>query len=283
MAVENTAKKQKNSFVQRSTTAAAFVTIMLACVYFGAASFTFIFALVTVLCLWELLTIFFPKDDWAHKLLGLALGLLPYSIAVLSNFDYLDFSPESLLWGLLAILFSLFIIELFLQSKQPFQNIALLILAAIYVSLPFALLHTIGFAEGDSYYFGIVMGLMLMTWASDTGAYLVGSRFGKTPFLPRISPKKTWEGTLGGLLGTVLAGWGLSVLLPELPRMDWIALACIVGVFGPLGDLVESMLKRSYGIKDSSNLLPGHGGVLDRFDAFLFMLPFVAVYLFLIR
>ncbi len=283
MTVEKTAKKQKSSFAQRSITAAIFVATMLACVYFGAASFTIIFAIVTVLGLWELLTIFFSENDWAHKLLGLLLGIVPYAIAVVSNFDWLHFPPENLLWGLLAILFSLFIIELFLQSKQPFQNIALLILAAIYVGLPFALLHAIGFVQGDGYYFGIVMGLMLMTWASDTGAYLVGSQFGKTPFLPRISPKKTWEGTLGGLLGTVLAGWGLSVLLPELPRTDWIVLACIVGVFGPLGDLVESMLKRSYGIKDSSNLLPGHGGVLDRFDAFLFMLPFVAVYLFLIR
>lgn len=255
---------------------------MLASVFFSATTFTLLFAAVTLLCLWELLAIFFPKDDWAHRYLGLLIGFLPYIISIGANYDWFHFAPEYLLWGILAILFSLFIIELFLQKEQPFQNIALLILSAIYIGLPFALLHSIGFIEGY-YYFGIVMGLMLMTWASDTGAYLVGSRLGKTPFLPRISPKKTWEGTLGGLVGTLLAGWGLSGLFPEVARTDWLVLATIVGVFAPLGDLVESMLKRSYHIKDSSNLLPGHGGVLDRFDGFLFMLPFVAVYWFLIR
>lgn len=214
--------------------------------------------------------------------MGMILGFIPYFITVASNFDWMDFDTLRVFWVITCLLFLWFVVEMYQNKSKPFENIALLILPTIYVGLPFGILHDIGFL-GGSYHYSIVMGLMLMTWASDTGAYMVGSRIGKTPLFPRISPKKTWEGTLGGVLATVLAGWGLSGLFPTLSLQDWLALAVIVSVFGPIGDLVESMLKRSYAIKDSSNLLPGHGGALDRFDAFLFMLPFVAVYLFILR
>lgn len=277
-----TNKTSRNSFTQRALTAAAFVAVMLSCVYFGAWSFTFIFAVVTVLCLWELLRIFFPVSDWLHLVTGLLLGSLPYALSIAAHLLDVPITAINLLWGILAVLFLLFIVELFINQEAPFQNVAMLILAAIYGGLPFALLHAIGFIDG-TYFYGLVMGLMLMTWVSDTGAYLAGVALGKTPLFPRISPKKTWEGTIGGVISTLLVAWALGGLFPEIPRIDWFILGGIIGVFAPLGDLVESMLKRSYGIKDSSNLLPGHGGALDRFDAFLFMLPFVAVYLFLIR
>ena len=118
-----------------------------------------------------------------------------------------------------------------------------------------------------------------MTWANDTGAYLIGSQIGRTKLFPRISPKKTWEGSAGGVLVTFLAGYLLSRIFSDISLVDWCVLAGIVSIFGSLGDLVESMLKRSLQIKDSGNLLPGHGGFLDRFDAFIFLLPFAAAYL----
>lgn len=274
--------KQKSSFTQRVVTAVGFVAVMLASVYFSAASFTIIFGLVTALCLWELLCIFFPTHDWGYRVMGITLGFVPYFITVSTNFDWASFDTMRVFWCISCVLFLWFVIEMYQEKDKPFENIALLMLSAIYIGIPFAILHDIGFMTG-TYEFCVVMGLMLMTWANDTGAYLIGRGFGKTPLFPRISPKKTWEGALGGMIGTLLAGWGLSGLFPILPLQDWLALGLIVGIFGPIGDLVESMMKRSYGIKDSSNLLPGHGGVLDRFDAFLFMLPFVAVYLFILR
>ena len=122
-----------------------------------------------------------------------------------------------------------------------------------------------------------------MTWMNDTAAYIVGSQIGKTPLFPRISPKKTWEGTLGGLAGTLILAFLLNEYFEELILRDWLILAILVGLFGSLGDLVESMLKRSFAIKDSGRLLPGHGGFLDRFDGFIFMLPFAAAYIVWLR
>ena len=122
-----------------------------------------------------------------------------------------------------------------------------------------------------------------MTWANDVGAYFVGSKFGKTKLFPRISPKKTWEGSFGGVMMTFLTGWLLSLYIIELNLKDWLILALIVSIFGSIGDLVESMLKRSVGVKDSGTILPGHGGFLDRFDAFIFLLPFAACYLLWLR
>ncbi len=114
-------------------------------------------------------------------------------------------------------------------------------------------------------------------------AYFVGSQLGRRKLFERISPKKTWEGTIGGGLCTVLIAWGLSFLIDDFTVTQWIALGAVAAVFGTLGDLVESMLKRSVGVKDSGNLLPGHGGLLDRFDAFIFALPFYWLTLMLLK
>ena len=139
----------------------------------------------------------------------------------------------------------------------------------------------IGFNNGK-FSPNIVFGLLALTWMNDTGAYLVGSQIGKHKLFPRISPKKTWEGSTGGVVFTFVLAYILSLLFDDLRLVDWMFLAAIVGTFGSIGDLIESMLKRSLKIKDSGNLLPGHGGILDRFDAFIFLLPFAAAYLLLL-
>jgi phosphatidate cytidylyltransferase len=128
-------------------------------------------------------------------------------------------------------------------------------------------------------HYGIVLGFFLLIWLNDTGAYFIGSLIGKHKLFERISPGKTWEGSAGGTLFALLTAWGLSYIFPQIDRTHWLILAIITVVTGTLGDLVESMLKRSLGIKDSGNILPGHGGMLDRFDAVLLSAPFVFVYL----
>ena len=179
-------------------------------------------------------------------------------------------------------IFMAFIYELYTRSEQPFVNLAFLVLGMVYIGIPFGLLEFIAFGK-EAYYANIVMGLLLMNWGNDTGAYLVGSRFGKTPLFPRISPKKTWEGFLGGLFCTFLVGFVFFQLVNELRLIDQIVLALIVSILGSLGDLVESMLKRSFQTKDTGKILPGHGGILDRFDSFIFLLPFATAYLLWIR
>ncbi|EJF08600.1 CDP-archaeol synthase [Pontibacter sp. BAB1700] len=120
---------------------------------------------------------------------------------------------------------------------------------------------------------------MLLIWSSDTGAYIAGKNFGRNKLFERISPGKTWEGWAGGAILTVLVGWLLSMFFHDLELYQWIGVAIIVSVFGVLGDLVESLLKRSLGVKDSGTLLPGHGGILDRFDSLILAVPFIVSFL----
>ena len=126
----------------------------------------------------------------------------------------------------------------------------------------------------------ILVGYFIFTWIYDTAAYLYGRQFGKHKLFERISPKKTWEGTIAGVIVTFLSSIGLYFLVNILPLTDWLVLATIVVVFGTHGDLVESLLKRSLNIKDSGTILPGHGGILDRFDTMLISAPFVFLYFF---
>jgi phosphatidate cytidylyltransferase len=195
-------------------------------------------------------------------------------------------SPEKfvLLTSLLCfpLLFLSFVFELFAKSEQPFANVAFIILGMVYIGIPFALLDFIAF-DADKFYTNTILGLLVLTWANDTGAYLVGSQIGKTKLFPSISPKKTWEGSIGGVVITIFIAILMSFFFEECTMVQWIVLAIIVVIFGSIGDLVESMLKRSYSIKDSGNLLPGHGGFLDRFDAFIFLIPFATAYLLWLR
>ena len=124
-----------------------------------------------------------------------------------------------------------------------------------------------------------IMGMLLLIWANDTGAYVLGSKIGKTPFFKRISPKKTWEGTISGMITTLILAAILGFVFNELSVVQWYGVAVCVIIFSTLGDLVESMLKRNLGIKDSGTILPGHGGILDRFDALLLVVPYIALWI----
>jgi phosphatidate cytidylyltransferase len=191
--------------------------------------------------------------------------------------------------GFLAVSpFVLLVFELFTRTDKPFQNVGLSLLGIFYLVLPFIFAmpqlssSRVYSFQGYGNYFtpNIVAGLLFLTWANDSFAYLIGSRIGKRKLFERISPKKTWEGTIGGGLACMLTSLGVHHYLGVLSLWDWLAVALIVAIFGTIGDLVESMLKRSLGVKDSGHIMPGHGGFLDRFDAFIFAMPFV--YLFLI-
>ena len=274
--------------VRRGATAIIFVLIMLGGLYGGRYSFVFLFALVTTLCLWEFFSITLQnnqKNDRVRKIIGLVFGLTPFLLISMLKLEMIN-SPE--MFVLLAsimcfpLIFLSFIFELFAKSEKPFSNVAFIILGMVYIGIPFALLDFIAF-DGNIFYKNTIFGLLLLTWSNDTAAYVVGSQIGKTKLFPSISPKKTWEGSVGGAVITLLIAIMLSFVFKECRMTDWIVLAIIVVVFGSIGDLVESMLKRSYSIKDSGTLLPGHGGFLDRFDAFIFLIPFATAYLLWMR
>lgn len=274
--------------MQRISTAIIFVLIMLGGLYGGQYTFVILFALITGLCLWEFFSITLEtnhKRDRIRKIIGLCFGLTPFLLISLLKLEVIS-SPQELILSAYILCFPLiflsFVYELFTASKQPFTNIAYMILGLVYIGVPFVMLDFIAF-DGEHFRANTVFGLLLLTWINDTGAYLIGSKIGKTPLFPRISPNKTWEGSIGGVTVTILLGAGLGYIFPEQRMIDWIMLAIIVAIFGSLGDLVESMLKRSYKVKDSGNIMPGHGGILDRFDAFIFVIPFATAYLLWIK
>lgn len=276
-----------SGLIQRGLTAVVFVAVMLAGLYINKTSFLALFGLITILSLWEFFTIILKNErhDSMRKIMGSAIGVTPFLMAGYHHFYQLENSTEFLktcILFFLPIIFLLFIVELFTKSEKPFENLGYLFLGLFYIGIPFTLAQFIAI-EGGYYYPNIILGLLLLTWANDTGAYVIGSQIGRTKLFPRISPNKTWEGSLGGVVVTFLIAWLLSLYVIELSLTNWLVLATLVSIFASLGDLIESMLKRSLGVKDSGTIMPGHGGFLDRFDAFIFLLPFAASYLLLIR
>ena len=262
---------------------------MLAGMFAGRYSFVTLFTVISGICLWEFLTMTLEqrrsRRDKFRKLLGLALGLLPGVVSMLYQLQLMRQDEQFIAVSSMVfapIVFSMFIYELYTGSRNPFANIAYMVLGMFYIGIPFALLHFIAF-DGAHFYSKIVFGLLVLTWVNDTGAYLIGSQLGRTPLFPRISPRKTWEGMIGGISTTIVFGVLLSLFVTDIGLLNWVVLAMMVAMFGTLGDLVESMLKRSIGVKDSGRLLPGHGGLLDRFDAFIFVIPFAAAYLLYLR
>ena len=148
------------------------------------------------------------------------------------------------------------------------------------------MLYHLGFYQENqfttTFSFQIIIGFFILLWSSDTGAYLAGRFFGKHKLFERISPKKTWEGSIGGGVLSLIAAYVISLFFHNIELKDWMILAIITVVGGGLGDLVESMHKRNLNVKDSGNLLPGHGGILDRFDGLFIAVPFIYAYLIIV-
>ncbi len=179
----------------------------------------------------------------------------------------------------------IFFLELYRSSSNPFQNLALTFFGIIYITLPIILFEGISllpFHEG-AYHPKIILGYFILLWMSDSAAYAVGNLAGRHKLFERISPKKTWEGSIGGGLFAFGSAYLISIFVNEVSLRDWMIMCLIIVVMGTYGDLFKSILKRSANVKDSGNLLPGHGGILDRFDSLIGSAPFVFGYLLFFR
>lgn len=205
------------------------------------------------------------------------LGIIIYTLTGLIGIGVLDIVFAA---ALVPLYLTVIILELFRKTNASWNRIGTYFAGFTYVSIPFGLLNYFYFIpDSDIFQVGIIIGLFVIVWSSDVFAYLVGSMIGRHRILERISPKKSWEGSIGGLLFALLAAYILSLFYKQLSLNQWLIMAVIIVVFGTIGDFAESMLKRQAGVKDSGNLFPGHGGVLDRFDAVIFAAPFVYLYL----
>lgn len=276
----------------RSLTAVVFVAVLLSCIFYNYLSFAALFFVVSVWGLFEFYRLAEKLGAKPYKIIGLTTGAFLFCLAALANVSSeISWLSLSLFPVFLVLLFTIFIIALFDKQPNTFLNITYTITGIIYSVIPFSILLFISCLDKTNlnqldiapYNYHYVLGIILLIWSCDVFAYLVGSLIGKHKLYERISPGKTWEGSIGATILTVGSAILISLWFHELAMVHWIVISLIVCVFGTIGDLVESMLKRQAGVKDSGKIMPGHGGILDRFDSLLFVAPFVYCYLNLIR
>ena len=262
----------------RAITAFFFLLVMLASLLLGATVFTVFYISLSLLCLAEFFAMVKTTGIRPHRTIGYTAAFIMFASFAAKHF--FEFEGKWLLINI-PVFFMIFIRELYKKSELPFSNIAYTFLGLIYVIIPFIFFYNVAYISGV-YNFHLSLGFFLLLWANDTGAYIFGVKFGKKRLFERHSPKKSWEGFLGGILTSIIVGALLSRYFLEYDIYQWMTIATLISCAGTMGDLVESMFKRSLKVKDSGNLLPGHGGVLDRFDGLLLSSPLVFVYLYLI-
>lgn len=228
------------------------------------------------------------------RTIGITIGMIIFCLSFFIERQYLDSKYYFAIFPLMALVY---MIKLYKKGEhKPFTNIAFTFLGIFYIAAPLSLLNhvifrnsgsslgLIGCLENSSYYFQPILGILLILWATDTGAYFAGTFLGKHKLFERISPKKTWEGFVGGAVLAGVIAFVYNLILANydkqfLSTIDWVVITIIIVVGGTFGDLVESLLKRSIEIKDSGSSIPGHGGFLDRFDGLFISAPFVVAYL----
>ena len=277
--------KLKNMIV-RAVTGAIFVTAVVVC-FLRPEAMMFLFAVVTALTVWEYTGLVNNIEGVSvNRFITTAAGT--YLFLAFAGFCS-EVTPSAVFIPYLVTVVYLFISELYTKAPNPVNNWAYTMLSQLYIALPFSMINVVAFRnEGGTvvYDWLLPLGIFVFLWANDTGAYLSGSLFGRHKLFPRISPGKSWEGSIGGgilvlavaaLTGHIAGGTDGGHVLSTV---QWMGLGLVVVFFGTWGDLVESLFKRTLGIKDSGKILPGHGGMLDRFDSSLMAFPASVVYLY---
>lgn len=268
-----------NNLKKRTITGALFAGTIIGMTVAGPLTFGILLFIISAWSILEFYSLFTTRNVYPQKFFGIAISQLFIILMILVARNAI---PVKWMLVMIPLLFSVFIAELFRKQEHPFLNIAITLAGLIYITIPISLFGLMVFNVnliGD-FNSHVALGIFFLHWANDTGAYLVGSRFGKRKLFKRHSPNKTWEGSIGGVLTALLVAYLLGISFPEMDMSHWLAIALIIVITGTLGDLAESMLKRSLQLKDTGTIFPGHGGMLDRFDGLLLSLPFIAFYLF---
>ena len=258
-------------FLTRTVSGLIYVAIMIVSILLHPLIFMTVFLFILILGMIEFYRMCSTPDSIPMMVPGLATGIILFLTIFLVRYTGADSEILLLIPASGLVLMS---IPMFLQKDQPLISAALTLLGIVYVSLPvtiFTLLMYHPYKEGFDYQ--VVLFLFLILWLNDTGAYISGRLLGKHKMFPRISPKKSWEGLAGGLLIALLVTWVSHPLFPDIPFWHLWILCPVIVISGTFGDLVESAWKRSAGVKDSGKLMPGHGGILDRFDSAIFAAP----------
>lgn len=258
-----------NEIVTRALSGAVYVVLLVFCALFSKLTFFFLFTLFLSICLHEFSKMIKYKYSYIFIVLGFLFSLAFFLLPLYpSQFIYLSVGAVI---SNLILLYNLFSNQQFLKVHKKYN------LLFLYITIPFLLLLLLPkFFTPENY--RVVIALFVLIWSNDTFAYLSGRMFGKTKLFERVSPKKTIEGLIGGVVLTLLFSVVLSYFFSFMPLIIWVGTAILVSVFGTLGDLVESQFKREVNVKDSGSIMPGHGGLLDRLDSVIFVLPFVFLF-----
>lgn len=264
-----------SNLVQRTVTGIVFLAVVIGAMVFNKISFFILFELIVIGAMYEFYTLAEKKKFNPQKVYGIVIGAGLFA----ANYFYVNnlFDVKCFLL-FIPIVVSVFIIGLYRKSEYVFVDVGFTLLGVLYIAVPFSFANYI-VLQDKAYDFQLLIGFFILMWSFDSLAYVFGVSFGKHRLFERISPKKSWEGFIGGLISNIGMAYLISLLFQNLTFVQWAGLSVLISVFGTYGDLVESSFKRNIDEKDSGSLLPGHGGVLDRFDAVLFTLPLFYVYL----
>ncbi len=259
---------------QRVLAAIIAVPFLLFCVLYSDYSFLVLFLVIGALAQLEFYKLVGSiSDNLPLTFYGTFCGAVMHVLTFFIEKGDLAYQNYYILSPLLTLIFFIKLYKS--KDEKPFKNIAYTFLGIIYVALPFTLLTVLAYIKNDTYDSNIVLGCLFLLWASDSGAYFAGTKFGKTKLFERVSPKKSWEGSIGGMITAMVVATIISRYFTNYSAFQWYAIGVIIVVAGTYGDLVESLFKRSINIKDSADTIPGHGGFLDRFDGLLLSIPFI--------
>ena len=283
-----------NNFIVRTITGVLFVAAVV-CSFLRAEAMVALFALVTGLTVWEFTGLVNQRRNvCVNRFISTVAAVYLFLAMTYYCSDVYGGSVKSVVFiPYLVTVIYLLVAELYLKQPDPINNWAYTMLSQMYIALPFSTLNVLAFTatpEGFVAFNPVLpLSVFVFLWLNDTGAYCFGSLLGRHKLFPRVSPGKSWEGSIGGAVVVLLAAWAIDTFADQpakllhtdmLTTAEWLGLGLTVVVFGTWGDLVESLLKRTLGIKDSGHILPGHGGMLDRFDSSLLAIPAAVVYLY---
>lgn len=288
------------NFIIRTITGVIFVAAIVAS-FLRPEAMVLLFSIVTGMTIWEFTGLVNEREHvTVNRFICTVAGVyFFYAMTYFCSDLYAGVAKSVVFIPYLVTVIYLLIAELYLKQEDPIQDWAYTMLSQMYIALPFSLLNVLAFTANSS---GMVvfntllpLSVFIFLWVNDTGAYCVGSLLGRHKLFPRISPGKSWEGSIGGAVFVLAVAYGIgwldnmeiadanhtsSIFAGMLSISEWLGLGLVVVIFGTWGDLVESLFKRTLGIKDSGSILPGHGGMLDRFDSSLLAIPAAVVYLY---
>lgn len=275
-----------NNFIKRAITGVLFVAILVGCILYDAFSFGILFTAISALTIYEFGQLVNMRAEGVK--INKTINMLGGAYLFLAVMGFcIDAADSKIFIPYVLLLLYMMISELYLKKENPVLNWAYSMLSQLYIGLPFALLNVLAFHNDPGSEYSSVsynpilpLSIFIFLWLNDTGAYCIGSLIGKHRLFERISPKKSWEGSIGGGVVAIGVSFILAHYFPFMSMIEWAGLALVVVIFGTWGDLTESLLKRQLHVKDSGNILPGHGGMLDRFDSSLMAIPAAVVYLY---